>query len=140
MKRRKAQQAEDEAASSPAEPHKRKPGPKPVAPTTNQRGLVELAIAIGMTVDQISAVTDMARRTLYRAFKREFATGRARRMLASAARLDAMANAGNVAAAKYLHSLMLEGARKDEAAETEDDWSDVVGVPIPNLAQKTDFH
>jgi hypothetical protein len=108
--------------------------------STEQRSLVELAVAVGMTVDQISAAIDMPRRTLYRVYRGELASGRAKQLLTSAARLDAMASAGNVAAAKYLHSLMLEGAKKEEDAEAEDDWSDVVGEQKPILARISDFN
>jgi AcrR family transcriptional regulator len=98
-------------------------GRPPKLPTKRQRHAVEVAVAIGMTVDQIAIAVKMARRSVYAHFKDELAAGRAKRMLASAVRLDAMAESGNVSAAKYLHTLMMDGA----PSETDDDdrWADV---------------
>jgi pentatricopeptide repeat protein len=123
--------------------HASKLGRRPTVVTTKQRHLVELAVAIGMTVDQISTAIEMPRRTLYRAFKTEIAAGRAKR--ASAARLDAMAEAGNVSAAKYLHSLMLERGQRQDAADANDPWAAVAaeiensGDGVGDLAQFQDF-
>lgn len=104
-------------------PRKRKPGPKPLRPTKRQRHAVEVGVSIGMTVDQIAAAIAMSRRSVYSHFRDELETGRAKRLLANAVRLDAMAQAGNVSAAKYLHGLMMDGA----PSETDDDdqWADV---------------
>jgi hypothetical protein len=126
--------------ASTSRQRRRKPGPNAVEPEVEQRERVELGVAVGMTIEELCAAVDMPRRTFYRAFKRELEIGRARRLLASAARLDAMASAGNVAAAKYLHSLMLEGANKAEDAEIEDTWSDVVGEKKSILARISDFN
>jgi AcrR family transcriptional regulator len=41
-----------------------------------------------MTVDQIAAAVEMPRHTVYRHFRDELATGRAKRLLANAVRLD----------------------------------------------------
>ena len=70
-----------------------RPGPKPVVPTNGERRLVTLAVSIGMTVDQIAAVINMSRRTVYRVFADDLANGHARRLLRSAARLEEMAEA-----------------------------------------------
>ena len=72
----------------------------------------------------------MSRWSVYAHFKGEISSGRAKRMLANAVRLDQAADKGSVPAMKYLHSLMMaHGAQ----AETDDDWADVVG---PISAQK----
>jgi AcrR family transcriptional regulator len=105
---------------------KRKPGPKPMRPTKRQRHAVEVAVSVGLSVDQIAAAIAMSRRSVYCHFGDELATGRAKRLLANALRLDAMAAAGNVSAAKYLHSLMMEQGPEAETAD-EDQWADVVG-------------
>ena len=83
-----------------------RPGPKPVVITDGERRLVTLAVSIGMTVDQIAAVINMSRRTVYRVFADDLANGHARRLLRSAARLEEMAEAGNVSAAKFLHGFL----------------------------------
>lgn len=105
---------------------KRKPGPKPMRPTKQQRHAVEVAVSIGLSVDQIGAAIAMSRRSVYCHFSDELATGRAKRLLANALRLDAMAAAGNCSAAKYLHNLMMDHDPESEAAD-EDLWEDVVG-------------
>ena len=97
-----------------------RPGPKPVVPTNGERRLVTLAVSIGMTVDQIAAVINMSRRTVYRVFADDLANGHARRLLRSAARLEEMAEAGNVSAAKFLHGLMDRGRQP-----ADDRWADV---------------
>ena len=80
-----------------ANPQQSRPGPKPVVVTDGERQPVTLAVSIGMTVDQIAAVINMSRRTVYRVFADDLANGHARRLLRSAARLEEMAEAGNVA-------------------------------------------
>jgi AraC-like DNA-binding protein len=77
---------------------KTRTGPKPFVPTTRQRHEVELAVAVGMSLETIADALDVSRRTLGRAFARELAVGRSKRLLASAVRLDKLAEAGNVAA------------------------------------------
>ena len=96
--------------------HKHKRGPKPKVPTSTQRQQVELAVAVGLSVDMISAAIEIPRRTVYRHFGDEIVTGRAKRLLANALRLDAMAEAGNVSAARYLHTLMLDHGQASQAA------------------------
>ena len=124
---------------------KRKPGPKPAAPTAAQRRRVELAVAIGMTVDEVAAAIGMPRRSVYRHFAHEIAAGRAKRLLESARRLDAMAEAGNASAARYLHGLIADSGDTPEAAD--DEWDQVAREitadgrdgPAVNLAQIRDF-
>ena len=86
---------------------------------------LQVAVSVGLTVEQIAAAVEMSRRSVYCHFKDELATGRAKRLLANAVRLDAMAEAGNVSAAKYLHSLMMD---HPESEADDDQWADVVGV------------
>jgi hypothetical protein len=124
----------------------KKPGRPPTVPTAGERELVTLAVAIGMTVDQVSAAIGMPRRTVYRVFRQELAIGRAKRLLASAARLDAMAEAGNVSAAKYLHTLMVEGGQRQDTFDDDDPWAAVAAEIAEstddgpgNLAQFQDF-
>jgi AraC-like DNA-binding protein len=125
---------------------KSKPGPKPVVPTTRQRHHVELAVSIGMSLEDIADAMDLSRRTLCRTFAREVAVGRAKRLLASAVRLDAMADAGNVSAAKFLHGLMMNHGNNPETAQ-DDKWAAVAsrieaGLDCeenPNLPKKGEF-
>ena len=104
-------------------PAKSRAGRKPMRPTKRQRHAVEVAVSIGLTVDQIAAAIAMSRRTVYSHFHDELATGRAKRLLANALRLDVMAEAGNVSAAKFLHTLMMNQGLESEAAD--DQWTDV---------------
>ena len=104
-------------------------------PTADQCQQVELAIAVGLSIDMISAAMETPRRSLCRHFRKQIATGRAKRLLANALRLDAMAEAGNVSAARYLHTLMLDHGPASAAAH--DQWGDFDEEEI--LAQKTDF-
>jgi AraC-like DNA-binding protein len=125
---------------------KSKPGPKPVVPTTRQRHHVELAVSIGMSLEDIADAMDLSRRTLCRTFAREVAVGRAKRLLASAVRLDAMADAGNVSAAKFLHGLMMNHGNNPETAQ-DDKWAAVASrieadldcEENPNLPKKGEF-
>ena len=75
-----------------------RPGPKPMRPTAEQRHHVELAVSVGLSVDVISAAMETPRRTIYRHFANEIATGRAKRLLANAVRIDKAASEGSVAA------------------------------------------
>lgn len=97
-------------------------GRPPKRPTKRQRHAVIVAVSIGLTVDQIAAATEMSRRSVYCHFKDELATGRAKRLLANAVRLDAAAEAGNVSAMKYLHALMMDHPSSEA---DEDRWADV---------------
>ena len=106
-----------------------RPGPKPMRPTKAQRRAVKVGVSIGMTVGQIASAIEMSRRSVYSHFRDELAAGRAKRLLANAVRLDAMAEAGNVSAAKYLHSLMMDHGPQSET-DDDDQWLDVVGEPI----------
>ena len=116
-------------------PTSSRPGPKPMRPTKRQRRQVEVGVSVGLTVDQISAAIQMSRRTVYCHFRDELSTGRAKRLLANAVRLDAMAEAGNVSAAKYLHTLMMDHGAELES--DDDQWADVVGETIS--AQNQEF-
>jgi AraC-like DNA-binding protein len=111
-------------ASSPPSPHKGKPGPLPFVPTTRQRREVELAMATGMSLETIADAMEVSRRTLCRSFARELAVGRSKKLLASVVRLDDLAAAGNVSAAKYLHGLMLNHGNKPESFE-DDKWATI---------------
>ena len=120
---------------------KRKPGPKPMRPTKRQRHQVEVGVSIGMTVDQIAAVINMSRRTVYRVFADDLANGHARRLLRSAARLEEMAEAGNVSAAKFLHTLIMDRGGHPAG----DQWADVAASFVEssdaedNLAQNPEI-
>ena len=122
-------------------PASSKPGPKPVVPTNGERRLVTLAVSIGMTVDQIAAVINMSRRTVYRVFADDLANGHARRLLRSAARLEEMAEAGNVSAAKFLHTLIMDRGGHPAG----DQWADVAASFVEssdaedNLAQNPEI-
>ncbi|MGC2715407.1 MAG: helix-turn-helix domain-containing protein, partial [Pseudolabrys sp.] len=117
------------------------PGPKPVVVTDGERRLVTLAVSIGMTVDQIAAVINMSRRTVYRVFADDLANGHARRLLRSAARLEEMAEAGNVSAAKFLHTLIMDRGGHPAG----DQWADVAASFVEssdaedNLAQNPEI-
>lgn len=76
-----------------------------------------------MTVEQIATAVEMSRRSVYSHFRDELATGRAKRMLANAVRLDQAASEGSVPAMKFLHTLMVEHGRDLQAAD--DRWADV---------------
>jgi hypothetical protein len=122
----------DGSLSSPST-RKHKPGPKPFTPTDGQRREVELAVAVGMTVQEIADAIDMPKRTVERAFTCEIAAGRAKRLLASVVRLDGMAEAGNVSAAKFLHGLMARQPDEDDPEVNE--WSHLEN----NLAENGEF-
>jgi len=107
--------------SSPPSPRKRKPGPKPMRPTKRQRHQVEMGVSIGMTMDQIAIAIAMPRHTIYRHFRNELATGRAKCLLMNAVRLDKAADAGNVAAMKALHAMMERG----QQSAAHDPWADL---------------
>ena len=111
-------------ASSWPSPHKGKPGPLPFVPTTRQRREVELAMATGMSLETIADAMEVSRRTLCRTFARELAVGRSKKLLASVVRLDDLAAAGNVSAAKYLHGLMLNHGNKPESF-ADDKWATI---------------
>ena len=105
-------------------PIRKKPGPKVITPSNKDRHNVELAVSIGMSLEAIADALDISRRTLSRTFVRELAVGRSKQMLASIVRLDDLAAAGNVAACKFLHSLMMNNQdNKPEAAIEDDKWS-----------------
>ena len=80
----------------------RKPGPRPLKPTSAERRQVELAIATGMALPDIAAAGDISRSTLCKVFAVEIATGRAKRRIENILRLDKQAAAGNTAATKAL--------------------------------------
>jgi predicted DNA-binding protein (UPF0251 family) len=105
-------------ASSPPSPPKGKPGPLPFVPTTRQRREVELAMATGMSLETIADAMEVSRRTLCRT------VGRSKKLLASVVRLDDLAAAGNVSAAKYLHGLMLSHGNKPESF-ADDKWATI---------------
>jgi hypothetical protein len=111
-------------------------------PTKRQRPQVEVGVSIGLTVDQIAIAVAIPRHTVYRHFSNELATGRAKRLLANAVRLDAMAEAGNVSAAKFLHTLMM---KQSETVAADDPWAAVAASiseshdDADNLSQNPDF-
>jgi hypothetical protein len=100
---------------------KLRPGPRPVTPTSADKKLVMLAVSAGMTRREIADSMGLPERTFYRAFAHELKVGRSKRMLANVVRLDAAAEAGNVAACKALIVMMTSA---DKSAETtgEDKW------------------
>ena len=57
-------------------------------PTKRQRHAVEVAVSIGLTVEQIAAAIEIPRHSIYSHFSDELAAGRAKRLLANAVRLD----------------------------------------------------
>ena len=121
---------------------KRKPassraGRPPLRPTKRQRHSVVVAVSIGMTVEQIATAIEMSRRSVYSYFRDELATGRAKRLLANALRLDTAASEGSVPAMKYLHSLMMDA----RAPATDDDqWADVVESIYAQNPESRDLH
>ena len=102
-------------------PASSKPGPKPMRPTKRQRHQVEMGVSIGMTMDQIAIAIALPRHTIYRHFRNELATGRAKCLLMNAVRLDKAADAGNVAAMKALHAMMERG----QQSAAHDPWADL---------------
>ena len=97
-------------------------GRPPKRPTTEQREHVELAVSVGLSIDMVSAALQTPRCSVYRHFAKEIATGRAKRLLANAIRIDKAASEGSVAAMKYLHTLMLDHGPTSAAAH--DQWGD----------------
>jgi hypothetical protein len=81
-----------------------------------------VAVSIGMTVEQIVAAMEIRRHAIYSYFSDELKTGRSKRLLANALRLDQAADQGSVPAMKFLHTLMLE---RGQESETDDRWADV---------------
>ena len=77
-------------------------------PTAEQRHRVELAVSVGLSVDMISAAMETPRRTVYRHFANEIATGRAKRLLANAVRLDKAASEGGAAGSHSSTMLLLD--------------------------------
>jgi AcrR family transcriptional regulator len=118
-------------------PASSRPGPKPLVPTKRQRHAVEVAVATGMTVDQIAAAIEMSRKSVYVHFTDELAAGRAKRLLANALRLDQAANEGSVPAMKYLHTLMLE---RGQELEPDDQWADVAESISTQNPESRDLH
>ena len=113
-------------------------------PTKRQCHQVELAVAVGMSLETIADAMEVSRRTLCRMFARELAVGRAKKMLASVVRLDDLAAKGNVGAAKYLHGLMINPGNKPEG---DDKWAavasqieaDMEAEANPNLPKNSEF-
>jgi hypothetical protein len=123
-------------------PARKRPGPKPFVPMTADRELVTLAVAIGMTIAEISDAVEVPKRTLCRAFVRELAVGRSKRVLANAARLDKAASEGNVAAMKALQIMMDRGGKLEMAAAVDDPWAAVaeqIKTDQANLARFQEF-
>ena len=77
-------QPKHKPASSP-------PGPKPMRPTKRQRHAVEVAVAIGMSVEQIVTAIEIRAMRFTAISSDELEAGRAKRMLANAIRLDQVA-------------------------------------------------
>jgi|RhiMethySRZTD1v2_1073278.scaffolds.fasta_scaffold3257808_1 hypothetical protein len=102
---------------------KAKPGPEPFVPTSRQRHQVELAVAAGMALESIADALQISRRSLCRAFARELAIGRSKKLLENIIRLDAAAEAGNTAAIKAMIAL-IDRDEKPEAIEA-DHWATV---------------
>ena len=141
--------------SSPHSTRKRKPGPKPVEPTTRQRHQVELAVAIGMSLEQIADCFELSRRTLCRVFVRELAVGQSKKLLENIVRLDQAAQDGNTAAIKAMIALIDRDERPEAvetshwdtvAAEIEADLDDDAvemcegrDEKIPNLPKNSEF-
>ena len=123
--------------SSAPSPRKRKPGPKPMRPTKRQRHQVEVGVSIGLTVDQIATAVAIPRHTIYRHSATSWRPAAPKRLLANAVRFDAMAEAGNVSAAKFLHTLMMQ---QSETVEP-DPWATVVQTPgCRHLRQADEDH
>jgi hypothetical protein len=120
---------------------KAKPGPKGFMPTNADKDLVTLAVAIGMTREEIAAAIEMPLRSLCRTFRHELKVGRSQRLLANAVRLDRAAEEGNVAAMKALQVMM--STETPEPAE-DNHWDKIAadiaaGSDSPNLAHFNDF-
>jgi AcrR family transcriptional regulator len=108
-------------------------------PTKRQRRQVEVAVSIGMTVEQIAIAVEMSRRSVYVHFRDELATGRAKRLLANAMRLDQAASEGSVPAMKYLHVLMMEHDPQSATAD-DDQWADVAESIYAQNPESRDLH
>ena len=118
-------------------PASSRPGPKPMRPTKRQRHAVEVAVSMGMTVEQIVAAMEIRRHAIYSYFSDELKTGRAKRLLANALRLDQAASEGSVPAMKYLHSLMMDHG----PSKTDDDqWADVAESISKQDPESRDLH
>ena len=113
-------------------------GRKPMRPTKRQRRQVEVAVSIGLTVDQIATAVEMSRRSVYSHFRDERATGRVKRLLANAMRLDKAADEGSVVAMKALH-VMIERGQQQET-DTSDPWADVAESISAQKPESRDLH
>ena len=132
------EQRDRKAGSSSHSPRTRKPGPKPVVPSSADRQNVMLAIAAGMSLETIANAMEVSRRTLCRSFARELAIGRSKKTLENIRRLDAAAASGNVSAMKFLHTLMMGHGGSDEAIE-EDKWAVVASEIKADLDQEANL-
>ena len=94
-------------------------------------------ISVGLGLETIAAALDISRRTLCRAFPGELANGRAKCLKASLARLDKLADEGNVAACKYLYSMM-DRQEKTETVEN-DRWSAVAAKIEADLDEQANL-
>jgi hypothetical protein len=107
-------------------------GPEPFRPSSSDRSDVMLLVATGMSFEGISDAMEISRRTLCRTFVRELAIGRAKKMLENLKRLEAAAKSKNVAAMKYLHTLMAshgDSAGADHWAAVANRIEADMGVP-----------
>jgi hypothetical protein len=125
-------------ASRRPKPRKTKPGPVAYAPTSAERDRVEVAIAMGMTIDEISDEMEMPRSSFCRTFKREIAIGRNRKRLELAMHLYHAACSQNVSACKALMALF---SRDDDArpAEVEDKWEKIAREIVDSVDGDTNL-
>ena len=107
---------------------------KLVRPTKRQRRQVEVAVSIGLTVEQIATAIEMSRRSVYSHFRDELASGRVKRLLANAMRLDKAADKGSVPAMKALHVMM------GQPEVVDDHWADVAESLAAQNPESRDLH
>ncbi len=116
----------------------RKPGPKPIVPTSAQRRRIMRGIAIGLTLEQLATDIDLPLGTMRRVFAGEIKTARTRLILDNLDRLHEAADNGNVSAMRTL-ATMMQPATEPEEEDTQ--WDDVVAdYQAPNLSRNPDFH
>jgi hypothetical protein len=138
------EQRERKATSSPPSPRKRKRGRRPYVPSSTDRQRVSLAVAAGLTLNEISAAIDLPVRSVSRAFAQELASGRAKVLLEALVLLRKSAIAGNVSAQRSLVQICREKA-PETAEEPANPWAAIEASYAaehearPNLARKSEF-
>jgi|RhiMetdeSRZDD1v2_1073273.scaffolds.fasta_scaffold74220_7 hypothetical protein len=116
---------------------RRKPGPKPVTPTSTDCRKVELGIAGGLSAASLARLFAMPVTTFKRAYAEQISTGRTRVLLDTLVALDREASAGSTAAAKGLLSFIERATKQDTDAEP-DKWAGIADRIQAEMANSVD--